>query len=233
MTTDASRAGLWDLPVFFLHAGGLPQSAIGELLGSTNRLGRPDDAFDIDGSMWTRLRDQAQAGFTDYLISLVEKASTDGQRFSALIDWRDLLWLERRPAFRDLLQHPFRAVRLAYLDPALQARRRLVKELGSETETTFQKLSREVIAIEEDEAIGDDFARRYNLQLPRLWVEDLSRTDVPALRGLLDRWSIPLLEETKLRPINTPTGDELDAVSVFRSEARRQHWAHALTPRPA
>ena len=242
MTTDAADAQApsgartarhRDLPVFFLHAGGLPIDAIAELFASTGCLGRPRDLFDLDGSMWRQVRGRGSATFADYLASEIDDARADGRRFAALIDWRDLLWLERRPPFRNLLRHPFRAVRLACLDPALQAKRRLTPNAESDAEPDFAALSRELIALEEDEGLGDDFARRHRLQLPRLWVEDLSRTGVPALRGLLDRWSIPLSDEVTLQPIDAPTSTELEAVAAFRSEARKRHWSHALTPRPA
>ena len=234
MTEDKTDPGpIKGLPVFFFHAGGLPVSAITDLFESTGRLGRPDDLFDLDGSMWTRLQDQAPASFSDYLTRQIDAARKNGRRFSALIDWRDFLWLQHRTAFKELLERPFRAARLTCLDPALQARRRLLANSQDIAEPTFRTLSRELIAIEEDEAMGDDVARRYGLDMPRLWVEDLSRPGLPALRGLLDRWSISLPETLNLQPIDPPTSEELDAVFAFRSEARNQHWAHALTPRPA
>lgn len=232
---EGGRLGQTELPVFFFHAGGLPLAAIADLLDSTGCLGHPRNVFDLDGSMWVSARERASADFSSYLASLTDEARADGKRFAAFVDWRDLLWLERRPAFEDLLRHPFRAVRLAFLDPAMQARRRLMLVRSKEMEAgpDFPTLSRELIAVEEDEAVGDEFAKRYGQKLPRLWVEDLARSGVPSLRSLLDRWSIALPEETKLSPIEPPMSAELEAVAAFRDEARRRHWVHALTPRSA
>ena len=98
-----------DPPVFFFHAGGIPLAAISTMLDSTGCLGRPRNAFDLDGRMWANAHDSGSTDFEGYLTGQIDEARVHGRRFSALIDWRDLLWLDRRPAFQELLCHPFRA----------------------------------------------------------------------------------------------------------------------------
>ena len=222
-----------DPPIFFFHAGGLPLEGIADLLDSADCLGRPRDLFDLEGTMWTLARNGADAGFASYLERQIQEARAEDRRFSAMIDWRDLLWLERRSAFQDLMRRPFRAVRLACLDPVLQARRRLLLDQHQAMEPDFATLSRELVAIEQDEDIGEAFAAKHGVHLPRLWVEDLARPGAPTLLSLLDRWSLTGPRATPLRPIQPPTDEELEAVAAFRAEARKRHWAHALKPRTA
>ena len=222
--------------IFFLHAGGLPINGVSRQLTALRCFGEPKAHFDLDGPMWSAAKDADANSFADYLASLIDWTSHDGGRLSALIDYRDLLWLEQRSIFQDQLRQRLRVVRLAFLDPALQALRRIraVKRLDSAPSGDhwpgFAELARELVEIEEAEEIGDRFCKRHSLPLAKLWIEDLARAGVPVLCGLLDRWSIRLPEGGQFLPIEPPSRSELEAVAAFRAEADRRHWSHALLP---
>ncbi len=223
--------------ILFLHAGGIPSEALSKQLTALKCFGKPKAYFDLDGLMWSEMIGTDKRGFADYLASLIDWTSHDGGRLSALIDYRDLLWLEQRPVFREQLRQRLRVVRLAFLDPALQAFRRIqalrtldpVKD-DRHDPPGFAELARELVEIEEAEQLGDGFCKRYGLPMVKLWIEDLARSRVPVLSGLLDRWSIHLPEGGHLMPIEPPLRTELEAVAAFRAEADRRHWSHALLP---
>ncbi|MGI9450749.1 MAG: hypothetical protein ACR2QH_08965 [Geminicoccaceae bacterium] len=221
--------------ILFLHAGGLPIEAVARQLKALKCFGEPKAHFDLDGPMWSAVNDTKMGSFADYLISLIDWTPSDAGRLSTLIDYRDLMWLEQRPIFREQLRQRLRVVRLAFLDPALQALRRInAQSLLSSVpgdgnrKPGFAELARELVEIEEAELIGDEFCKRRGLPLARLWIEDLARPGVPALSGLLDRWSIRLPEEGLFLPIEPPSRLELESVAAFRAEADRRHWSHAL-----
>ncbi|MGI9492910.1 MAG: hypothetical protein ACR2QF_10980 [Geminicoccaceae bacterium] len=223
--------------VLFLHAGGVPIEALARQLKALGCFGEPKAHFDLDGSMWSAVSDAKTNSFADYLSGLIDWTASDAGRLSALIDYRDLLWLEQRPLFQEQLRQRLRVIRFAFLDPALQALRRTnAQRLRStasgdeDRKTGFAELARELVEIEEVEQIGERFCKRHGLPLVRLWIEDLSRPGVPALSGLLDRWSIRLPEDGHFLPIEPPEHSELETVAAFRAEADRQHWSHALLP---
>lgn len=221
----------------FLHAGGLPLESLTRQLEALGCFGRPEAFFDLEGPMWSRATSRGALSFADYLAGVIQRKEEGSTILSALVDYRDLLWLEQRPIFEDQLRQRLRVVRLAFLDPALQAYRRLMAlragegapEAGEAT-PGFAELARELVRIEEAEQLGDIFCGRHGLPMVKLWVEDLARPGVPALRGLLARWSIPAPDDDRFLPIDPPTLTELETISAFRAEAARRHWSHALLP---
>ena len=223
--------------VLFLHAGGVPIDSLTRQLSALRCFGEPNAHFDLDGPMLSAMNGTGVSDFARYLVSLIDWTAHDAGRLSALIDYRDLLWLEQRPIFKEQLHQRLRVVRLAFLDPALQAYRRLktVQALNpspgdTDGEPGFARLARELIEVEEAEQIGDDFCKRHGLPLVKLWVEDLARPGVPALCGLLNRWSIQMPDGGQIVPIDPPAHAELEIVAAFRAEADRRHWSHALLP---
>lgn len=232
-----AKARLAGEAILFLHAGGLPIDAVARQLKALRCFGEPKAHFDLDGSMWSAVNGRGSSSFADYLASLIDRTPHDAGRLSALIDYRDLLWLEQRQVFKEQLCQRLRVIRLAFLDPAMQAYRRLKAERSLHSvpddrapSPGFADLARELVAVEEAEGVGDGFCKRYGLPLAKLWVEDLARPGVPALSGLLDRWSIRLPEGGRFLPIEPPSRSDLEAVSAFRTEAGHRHWSHALLP---
>lgn len=230
--------------VLFLHAGGLPDEAIAHQLASLQCFGKPRAYFDLDGPMWLGVRASEARGFADYLKGLIDWTVNESGILSALIDYRDLLWLEQRRIFQEQLRQRLRIVRFAFLDPALQAYRcsmvaRSRREVRSQSEASptgdagpgFVDLARQLIEIEQAEDLGDMFCKRHGLPAVKLWIEDLARPGVPALRGLLARWSIAVPEQGCIVPIEPPSASELETVAAFRTEASRRHWSHALLPK--
>jgi hypothetical protein len=222
----------------FLHAGGIPIDGISHQLSALGCFGKPDAWFDLDGRMWARMQGEGANGFAAYLESLIDRTEASGGILSALVDCQDLLWLEQRPIFQDQLRQRLRVARLTFLDPALQACRRWRaaeiqrgRHRDEHAAPGFAEFSRELIGIEEAEHRGDVFCRRHGLPMVKLWVEDLARPGVPALRALLARWSLPSPAETGFLPIDPPARAEQEITAALRAEASRRHWSHALLPR--
>lgn len=239
LMSDDAGAGLAGEVFLFLHAGGLPISAVADQLEALRCFGKPNACFDLDGPMWSALSNKKTEGFADYLTSLVDRTDKSTGILSAIIDYQDLLWLEQRPAFEEQLRQRLRIIRLAFLDPALQAYRRPPRRAARLHEGAFveyddalgfAEIARELVRVEEAEQLGDLFCKRHGLPTVKLWIEDLARPGVPALRGLLARWAIPLPDDGRFLPIEPPSQEELETVAVFRAEASRRHWSHALLP---
>lgn len=231
---DEPSSGLAGQVFLFLHAGGLPVQAIAHQLAALRCLGQPDAFFDLEGSMWSALKTTTYESFDDYLLSLVDRGNEPAGRLSAIIDYRDLLWLEQRPLFQEQLRQRLRVARLTFLDPALQACRRVEASTSKPGEKPgFAAIARALVEIEEAEEQGGIFFRRHALPSVRLRVEDLARPSVPALKELLTRWSIRLPDDGSVTPIPSPSHEELETVAAFRAEATKRHWAHALRPKLA
>jgi hypothetical protein len=234
----STGAGLASEVFLFLHAGGVPIDGIARQLEALGCFGQPDAWFDLDGRMWTRMRSLGADSLAGYLESLITRTDHGGGILSAVVDYQDLLWLEQRPMVRDQLRQRLRVVRLAFLDPALQAYRRWraartasCPAPNDHAAPGFADLSRELIGIEEAEQLGDVFCQRHGLPMVKLWVEDLARPGAPALRGLLARWSLPPPDDASFLPIDPPARAEQEITAAFRAEAARRHWSHALLPR--
>ncbi len=229
--SETKEGGLASEVFLFLHAGGLPIDAVADQLSALRCFGRVKAHFDLDGPMWSAVAGGKASGFEDYLVGLIDRTDKPSGVLSALIDYRDLLWLEQRPIFLQQLRQRLRVVRLAYLDPALQAFRRQRAWLREDrAKPGFAEIARDLVGIEEADDRGAGFCRRHGLPKVKLWVEDLARPGVPALRGLLDRWSIPLAKDGRVLAIAPPSLAELETVAAFRREAAHRHWSHALLP---
>lgn len=226
-----AEVGLGGEVFLFLHAGGLPTKDVAKQLASLGCFGKPDAHFDLDGPMWSALAGAKGDSFATYLVSLVDRTDRPTGLLSAIIDYRDLLWLEQRSIFQEQLRQRLRVIRVTFLDQALQAfRRAALARSGHDTTPSFNEIAREMIGIEEAEQAGDVFCKRHGQPNAKLWVEDLARPGVPALRGLLARFSMARSDDQPILPIPSPGNAELEAVTAFRAEAKHRHWSHALLP---
>ncbi len=232
---DAPDAGKEPAPLpaeggdacLFVHAGGVPIEPLSALLTETGAFGRPRPWFDHDGPMLDLAASLGADDFDRYV-----EAIRAGAPWSALVRYRDLAWLEHKPAFRRLLgQTGVRTVRLRCRDVVLQAFRLLTAHRPGDDRPAaapaFETLAAALVGLEEAEAFGDDWLARNRVGASTLWLEDLCAPDLSALKALTRRLALPMADQS-CRPIDPPTAEESAIVHDFRQEAARRHWSHAL-----
>jgi hypothetical protein len=235
----AAPRSILDLPpvtdvVLMLHAGGLPVGAIEDCLGRTPMLGRPRAWFDHDRVMLPEAGRLRAEGFDGYLQALLAEAAATSGCFAAIIHGADLAWLKRQRAFAWLLEQPVRCLHLGYRDPVLQG----LQLAAGDGEATpgFATVADALLLIEEEDEAIRAWTGAMGLRPARLTVEDLTVADLPALRQLLESWSIPLPAGHRWPPLAPPATALLAEAGRFRDTARERHWSHALErpiePRP-
>ena len=217
------------LPIYlFVHAGGLPIDALAVLLTSVGAFGSPAPWFDHDGPLLEKAWELGALDLESYVDAVLGEAKDAGQPWSALISYRDLLWLQSTTVFQRLMQaEDVRVVRLRCKDTIIQGCR-LASERwrGDLAENPSRAaIADAIVTLEETEAFGDAWLADQKLKGSSLWLEDLHEPSLPTLMDLSpENVEAP---DIKLEP---PSADQLALACTFRKEAARRHWSHALIP---